>query len=92
MNQEALIQFSYRYQLTPREMEILQHMIYRGMSNREIADHTVISEKTVKNHISNLYCKCGVSTYRQLISLILSQVPSGALWQGVDLEPLSMTS
>lgn len=39
--------------LTPREMEVLQH-VAQGMNNREIAKSLFISENTVKNHVRNI--------------------------------------
>ena len=39
--------------LTPREMEVLQH-VAKGMNNREIAQALFISENTVKNHVRNI--------------------------------------
>jgi DNA-binding NarL/FixJ family response regulator len=39
--------------LTDREQEVLQ-LIADGMNNREIAEKLVISEKTVKTHVSNI--------------------------------------
>lgn len=45
--------------LTPREQEIL-HLIAQGANNREIAQQLYISEKTVKNHITNLLSRLGV--------------------------------
>lgn len=42
--------------LTPREIEVLQ-LIATGMSNKEIAGRLDLSEKTVKNHISNILSK-----------------------------------
>lgn len=46
--------------LTPQEERILQH-ISEGMTNRQIADHMYLSEKTVKNYVSNLLSKLGMS-------------------------------
>jgi len=45
--------------LTPREQEVL-HLIASGSSNREIAQTLYISEKTVKNHITNLLMGLGL--------------------------------
>ena len=42
--------------LTNREMEILR-LIARGLSNSEIAETLVISENTVKGHVSNILSK-----------------------------------
>jgi two-component system NarL family response regulator len=43
-------------ELTAREMEVLQ-AIAGGLSNKEIAGKLTISEKTVKNHINNIFSK-----------------------------------
>lgn len=45
--------------LTERELEVLVQIAY-GRSNREIARALVVSEKTVKTHVSNLFSKLGV--------------------------------
>ena len=51
--------------ITPREREVLQ-MIGTGASNREISKGLNISEKTVKNHVSNLFRKLGLRDRTQL--------------------------
>jgi len=43
-------------ELTEREMEVL-HLIADGLSNARIAELLVISEKTVKGHVSNILGK-----------------------------------
>jgi two-component system NarL family response regulator len=45
--------------LTPREIEVLK-LIASGNSNKEIAEALVLSEKTVKNHINNIFSKLHV--------------------------------
>ena len=42
--------------LTEREQDVL-NLIADGMNNREIAERLVISEKTVKTHVSNILSK-----------------------------------
>ena len=51
-------------QLTKREMEVLAK-VAKGMFNREIAVSLNISERTVKNHISNIFKKIQVSDRTQ---------------------------
>ncbi len=43
-------------ELTERELEVLR-LIAGGLSNRQIAQELVISEKTVKTHVSNILSK-----------------------------------
>ena len=51
-------------ELTDREMEVLRQ-IAAGKSNQEIAQALVISEKTVKTHITNLLSKLHLSDRTQ---------------------------
>lgn len=46
-------------ELTSRERELLD-LIARGLPNREIADRLFLSEKTVRNHVSNIFTKLQV--------------------------------
>ena len=43
-------------ELTKREMEVLK-LIASGLSNNEIAEQLVISDHTVKGHVSNIFSK-----------------------------------
>jgi NarL family two-component system response regulator LiaR len=50
--------------LTERELEVLR-WIASGLNNREIAEKLIISEKTVKTHVSNLLGKLGLEDRTQ---------------------------
>jgi NarL family two-component system response regulator LiaR len=43
-------------ELTPREVDVLR-LIAKGKNNKEIGDEMVISEKTVKTHVSSILSK-----------------------------------
>jgi pimeloyl-ACP methyl ester carboxylesterase/DNA-binding CsgD family transcriptional regulator len=54
--------------LSPREREILA-CLTEGLSNAEIAERLGVSEKTVRNHLSNLFDKLGVWSRAQAMVL-----------------------
>lgn len=56
--------------LTAREIEVMEH-VSRGLSNREIAKACFLAEKTVKNHLNNIFPKLAVTTRAEAISLWL---------------------
>ncbi len=54
--------------LTPREQEIVK-LIARGANNREIAKNLYITEKTVKNHITNILSRLNLRDRTQVAIL-----------------------
>ena len=52
--------------LTKREQEVFS-LLVKNMTNKEIADDLNISEKTVRNHISNAMQKLGVKGRAQAV-------------------------
>ena len=55
---------------TDRELEVLQ-LVVQGYSNNRIASDLVISERTVRFHLRNLYDKLKVNTRGELLSWAL---------------------
>jgi DNA-binding NarL/FixJ family response regulator len=53
-------------ELTAREAELLD-LIARGLSNAEIAKRLYVSQKTVRNHVSNIFLKLQVADRAQAI-------------------------
>ena len=56
--------------MTNREIQVVQ-LLVRGQSNATIAAELGIQLQTVKNLLSGLYAKLGVSTRLQLVLLAL---------------------
>jgi NarL family two-component system response regulator LiaR len=59
-------------QLTPREMDVLR-LIAKGKSNKEIADTLIVSEKTIKTHVSNILSKLHLADRTQAAIYALRQ-------------------
>jgi NarL family two-component system response regulator LiaR len=58
--------------LTPRETEVLR-MVSRGLTNNEIAEQLVVSERTVRTHISNILGKLHLANRTQAALYALRQ-------------------
>jgi DNA-binding NarL/FixJ family response regulator len=52
--------------LTPRERDILR-LIAQGLTNTAIADRLVLSPKTVRNQVSTIFSKLGVTDRAEAI-------------------------
>lgn len=73
---EVLGALAERHSLTPREREIVGHLL-KGSSNAEIADTLFISVGTVKNHVYSIYRKLGVKNRGQLFSYVRTSGEQG---------------
>jgi DNA-binding NarL/FixJ family response regulator len=62
-----------RFGLTRRERELMD-LLVKGLTNGQIADDLVLTEKTVKNHLNHVYAKLGVSHRAEAV----------VRWQGSD--------
>ncbi|MFO7815583.1 MAG: response regulator transcription factor [Halanaerobiales bacterium] len=54
------------HNLTKREMDVIS-LISKGMTNREISKELIISERTVKNHVSSILKKLSVNDRTQAL-------------------------
>ena len=61
-----------KHDLTERELEVLR-LIAQGKSNKDISEELVLSEKTVKTHVSNILQKLHLSDRTQAAVYALRQ-------------------
>jgi DNA-binding NarL/FixJ family response regulator len=57
--------------LTKRELDVI-HLMARGRRNEEIANELVVTEQTVKNHVTNIFRKLSVETRVEAVLYALS--------------------
>ncbi len=55
--------------LTDQERRVLE-FIGEGMSNRQIAEHMFLAEKTIKNYVSSVLAKLGMERRSQAAAFI----------------------
>lgn len=65
---QRLLRLYESYNLTAREIEVLQLMLER-YSNDEMADHLHVSHFTIQKHVSNIYKKLNINCKSQLFKL-----------------------
>jgi NarL family two-component system response regulator LiaR len=58
--------------LTEREMEVL-HLLAQGKPNKEIAETLVITERTVKFHVSSILAKLGAGNRTEAVMIAAQQ-------------------
>lgn len=57
------------FDITQRELDVVVYT-YRGYSAKKIAEALIVSESTVKAHLSHVYRKLGIHSKQDLIALI----------------------
>ena len=67
--QHSIDSVSDRYDLTKREKEIAG-LLLQGSSQHDISVQLSITSNTLKKHISNIYKKTGVGSWRELFALV----------------------
>jgi non-specific serine/threonine protein kinase len=58
--------------LSKREDEVLR-LVAEGLSNKEIAQHLILTQNTVKSHITSLFNKLGVDSRAQAVAVAAHQ-------------------
>jgi DNA-binding NarL/FixJ family response regulator len=60
-----------RVRLTDKERVVAEHLL-RGLSSSEIAELEKNSPKTIRQHVSQIYAKCGVGTRAEFFRLVFA--------------------
>ncbi|MFZ4827368.1 MAG: response regulator [Phototrophicaceae bacterium] len=66
----ALVEPDSSFSLTERELEVLSYLV-KGWTNRQIADQLILSQSTVKFHVSSLLTKLNAASRTEAVSLAL---------------------
>jgi DNA-binding CsgD family transcriptional regulator len=61
--------------LTRRELEVAE-LVGRGLTNRQIAERLVLSERTAQNHVQHILTKLGLANRSQVAVWVNSRKPS----------------
>jgi DNA-binding CsgD family transcriptional regulator len=72
---KAVLELGTENRLTEREIEVVA-LLARGRTAKHIADSLVISEKTAKTHLRNIYVKLGIHTQQDLLTMIEESIDS----------------
>lgn len=54
--------------LSPREEEVLQ-LVAEGLSNKDIAHRLIVTENTIKSHVTSIFNKLGVDSRAQAVTV-----------------------
>ena len=67
--------------LTGQERRVFE-LVGRGHSNREVAERTGLSEKTVRNYLTRVFAKLGLTRRSELVAVYVSQRAGPGLGRG----------
>jgi DNA-binding CsgD family transcriptional regulator len=71
---DRIKELSEHYRLSPRESEVFA-LLAKGFTRNMIEKQLVLSDSTIKTHISHIYEKMDIHTKQDLFKLILSDEP-----------------
>jgi len=68
-----------RYQLTKKEFEVVKCLSIFGQNNNDLGTTLNVTEKTMKNHIANIFFKTKTRSSRELQALVLRETTQSML-------------
>lgn len=70
-HEQLLARFCERYQLTPREADVLGQVCSNERTLRELSEEMGISQRMLQRHLTSIYRKTGTQTRAGLTSMLL---------------------
>ena len=71
-----MAQFSKKYNLSPREQDVLMLMIERVVNAEDISQKLGISQNTVRIHVKNINSKVGARSKTEILSAFIDFLAS----------------
>lgn len=81
-----------QYQLTKREFQVMKYLTVFGQNNLDLGTSLRVSEKTIKNHIANIYSKTNTRSSRDLQALVLRETTQWLLERTIQTKLLQFSS
>ena len=73
---------NHHQRLTQRELDVIRTILAGHITPREVAAELLISHRTVRSHLTNIYEKVGVKSLTRLVLMCLDRIERSPVLRG----------